>query len=317
MRSTSANRRNSWEATRYASFELYLLNEKKLAPGTVEGRMSALRFLYKKVLKRRDIAYDDLIFPKIPRKLPVVLSPEEVTRMIEAAPNLLHRTILMVLYATGIRRTEASLLKVSDIDSERMVIHIHQGKGSRDRDVPMTPKLLEALREYFRWKRPKVYLFPSTAGHRGVEQPLSDHTIWYICSEAAKRAGIKKTDRRAHDSPQLRHNPDGGRNRPADDSASDGPRTPGTHHGRICTCRNVTCMPLRTHSIRSRLVARASRESGRTAIRHDTATLGGGRYHPQGGKQIHRTLSRFADVGATQSAPGDRALPHGRAGWAS
>ena len=87
--------------------------------------------------------------------------------MIEAAPNLMHRTILMLLYATGIRRTEASLLKVSDIDSERMVIHIHQGKGSRDRDVPMTPKLLEALREYWRWKRPKVYLFPSTAGHRG------------------------------------------------------------------------------------------------------------------------------------------------------
>ena len=113
--------------------------------------------------------------------------------MIEAAPSLLHRTIRMVLYATGIRRTEASLLKVSDIDSERMVIHIRQGKGSRDRDVPMTPKLLEALREYWRWKRPKVYLFPSTAGHRGVEQPISDHTIWYACSEAAKRAGIKKT----------------------------------------------------------------------------------------------------------------------------
>ena len=87
-------------------FQLYLLKEKKLAPGTVEGRMSALRFLYKKTLKRRDIAYDDLIFPKTPRKLPVVLSPEEIIRMIEAAPNLMHRTILMVLHATGIRRTE-------------------------------------------------------------------------------------------------------------------------------------------------------------------------------------------------------------------
>jgi integrase/recombinase XerD len=173
-------------------FETYLLRDKKLAPGTVEGRMSALRFLYKKTLKRRDIAYDDLIFPKVPRKLPVVLSPEEVTRMIEAAPNLMHRTMLMVLYATGIRRTEASLLKVSDVDSERMVIHVRQGKGSRDRDVPMTPKLLEALREYWRWKRPKVYLFPSTEGQRGTDQPISDHTIWYICSEAAKRAGINK-----------------------------------------------------------------------------------------------------------------------------
>ena len=173
-------------------FETYLLRDKKLAPGTVEGRMSALRFLYKKTLKRRDIAYDDLIFPKTPRKLPVVLSPEEVSSMIEAAPNLMHRTILMVLYATGIRRTEASLLKVSDLDSERMVIHVRQGKGSRDRDVPMTTKLLQALREYWRWKRSKDYLFPSTEGHRGIEQPISDHTIWYICSEAAKRAGIKK-----------------------------------------------------------------------------------------------------------------------------
>ena len=112
--------------------------------------------------------------------------------MIEAAPNLMHRTILMVLYATGIRRTEASLLKVGDVDSERMVIHVRQGKGSRDRDVPMTTKLLEALREYWRWKRPQDYLFPSTKGHRGIEQPISAHTIWYICSEAAKRAGIKK-----------------------------------------------------------------------------------------------------------------------------
>jgi integrase/recombinase XerD len=82
-------------------FELHLLREKKLAAGTVEGRMSALRFLFKKVLKRRDIAYDDLIFPKVPRKLPVVLSPDEVTRMIESAPSLFHRTILMVLYATA------------------------------------------------------------------------------------------------------------------------------------------------------------------------------------------------------------------------
>jgi len=110
-------------------FELYLLREKKLAPRTVEGRMSALRFLYKKVLKRRDIAYDDLIFPKVPRKLPVVLSPDEVTRMIAVAPTLLQRTILIVLYATGVRRTEASLLKVADVDSQRMVIHIRQGSS--------------------------------------------------------------------------------------------------------------------------------------------------------------------------------------------
>jgi integrase/recombinase XerD len=173
-------------------YQLYLLNEKKLAAGTVAIRMSALRFLYKKTLKRRDLAFDDLVFPKKPKKLPTVLSPEEVARLIEATPHPMHRTILMVLYGTGIRRTEASLLKVNDIDSQRMVIHIHQGKGCRDRDVPLRPKLLEVLREYWRWKKPKDYLFPSTCGHRGVEQPISDHTVWNICKEAAVRAGIQK-----------------------------------------------------------------------------------------------------------------------------
>lgn len=174
-------------------FQLYLLNEKKLAPGTVEIRVSALRFLYKKTLKRRDLAFDDLVFPKTPKKLPVILSPEEVTRMIEATQNLMHRTILMVLYGTGMRRTEASLLKVSDIDSGRMVIHIRQGKGSRDRDVPLTPRLLAALREYWRWKKPTDYLFPSPEGWRGTEQPISDKTVWYACRQAAARAGITKT----------------------------------------------------------------------------------------------------------------------------
>ena len=142
-------------------YQLYLLNEKKLGPGTVGIRMSALRFLYKKTLKRRNLAFDDLVFAKKPKKLPVVLSPEEVARMIEATPHPMHRTILMVLYGTGIRRTEASLLKVNDIDSRRMVIHIRQGKGSQDRDVPLRPKLLEALRQYWRWKKPRSICFPA------------------------------------------------------------------------------------------------------------------------------------------------------------
>src|SRR5262249_52128899 len=85
-------------------------------------------------------------FPKTPRKLPTVLSPEEVRRMIDGTRNLMHRTLLMVLYGTGVRRKELSLLKVADIDSKRMVVHIRQGKGSRDRDIPLRPKLLEALR---------------------------------------------------------------------------------------------------------------------------------------------------------------------------
>ena len=97
----------------FGTTDCYLLNEKKLAPGSVEIRLSALRFLYKKTLKRRDLSFDDLVFPKTPRKLSVGLSPEEVTRLIKAAPNRMYRTILIVLYGTGIRRTEASLLKVA------------------------------------------------------------------------------------------------------------------------------------------------------------------------------------------------------------
>jgi site-specific recombinase XerD len=100
--------------------------------------------------------------------------------------------MLMVLYGTGMRRTEVSLLKVSDIDSQRMVVHIRQGKGSRDRDVPLSPKLLEALREYWRWKKPKVYLFPSTAGQRGVDAPISDKMVWWAVRKAARRAGLSK-----------------------------------------------------------------------------------------------------------------------------
>ncbi len=173
-------------------YQLYLLHQKKLALGTVENCISALRFLYKKTLKRRDLAFDDLPFPKQPHKLPTVLSQDEVTRLIEAARNRMHRTILMLLYGTGMRRTEASQLKVSDIDSQRMVIHIHSGKGLRDRDVPLTPKLLEALRDYWRWKKPRVYLFPSKMGDPSVEQPISDKTVWNLCRAAANRAGIQK-----------------------------------------------------------------------------------------------------------------------------
>ena len=122
-------------------YQIFLLQEKKLEPSTVEIRISALRFQYKRTLKRSDLAYDDLIFPKVPHKLPTVLSQDEVVRLIDAAPNRLYRTILVLLYATGVRRTEAAQIKVEDIDSQGMVIHIRQGKGARDRDVPLSPKL--------------------------------------------------------------------------------------------------------------------------------------------------------------------------------
>jgi integrase/recombinase XerD len=175
-------------------FQLYMIRDKRLALGTVALRMGALRFLYKKTLRRRDIDIDDLPLVRAPRKLPVVLSQEEVVRLIEAAPNLHYRTLLMLLYATGLRRAEAVRLKLSDLDTSLMLIHVHQGKGSRDRDLPLTPKLLEALREYWQSckRKPRLYLFPSRFPPLEPERPISDKVVWHACHEAALRAGLRK-----------------------------------------------------------------------------------------------------------------------------
>lgn len=175
-------------------FQLYMIREKKLALGTVALRMGALRFLYKKTLRRRDIDIEDLPLVRAPKKLPVVLSQEEVVRLIEGALNLRHRTLLLLLYATGLRRAEAVRLKIGDIDTALMLIHVHQGKGSRDRDLPLTAKLLEALREYWRWckNKPRTYLFPSRVEPAQPEHPLSDKVVWNACHEAALRAGLTK-----------------------------------------------------------------------------------------------------------------------------
>ena len=173
------------------SYQAYLLQERKLAVNTVIARVAALRFFFVRTLKRHDFR-EELPYPKKHRRLPTVLSLEEVGRLIDAAGNLLQRALVMLLYGTGMRRSEVSQLKVSAIDSGRMVIRVEQGKGGHDRDLPLSPALLETLREYFRWKRPRIYLFPSSDGHRGIDKPMSDKSVWYACTEAARHAGLKK-----------------------------------------------------------------------------------------------------------------------------
>jgi site-specific recombinase XerD len=181
-------------------FQSFLLTEKKLSARTVVQRVSALRFLFVKTLKRHYML-EHIPFPKAPRRLPIVLSQEEVGRLIDSASNLFHRAMLMTLYATGARRAELCHLQVHDIDSQRKLIHIRAGKGGRDRDVPLTPKLLETLREYWRWMKPKTYLFPGTVKGWRSDVPISDKIPWDACREAAQRAGIAK-----HVSPHtLRH----------------------------------------------------------------------------------------------------------------
>jgi len=172
-------------------YQLHLINDKKLAAQTVKVRMSALRFFYWKTLKRRDLYFDDLLMPKAPKRLPTVLSPEEIVRMIQAASSLMQRTILILLYGSGIRRAELRWLQLTDIDSQRMVIHIQQGKGRRDRDVPMTPFVLTVLQEYWRHAKSKVYLFPGGRWHNSPK-PISGKTVWNFCHDAAVRAGLTK-----------------------------------------------------------------------------------------------------------------------------
>jgi integrase/recombinase XerD len=171
-------------------YQSYLFQTKKLTTATVSQYVSALRFLYVKTLRRHFLS-EYIPFPKSPRRLPIVLSPEEVTQLINSAANLFHRTLLMTLYSTAVRRSELCSLKATDIDSQRMMIRI-QGKGRHERDVPLSPKLLQALRVYWRWMKPKTYLFPGTVNHRRADVPISANTVWHACRSAAKAAGITK-----------------------------------------------------------------------------------------------------------------------------
>jgi len=125
-------------------YQAQLFRVRNLTPATVAVRLAALRFLFVAVLKRH-WTVDDTPYPKRPAKLPTVLTQEEVGRMIDAALTALHRALLMLLYATGLRRAEAAHLKISDIDSKRMVIHVVGGKGRKDRDVMLSPTLAHEL----------------------------------------------------------------------------------------------------------------------------------------------------------------------------
>jgi integrase/recombinase XerD len=133
-----------------------------------------------------------LPYPKTKNRLPIILSQEEVRSIIDAASDLFQRAILMTLYSTGMRCEELARLAITDIDSKRMVVRIHRGKGGKDRDVPLSPKLLETLREYWRWMKPQTYLFPSRYKVR-KGSPITTKGVFEVCRSAALKAGIQKT----------------------------------------------------------------------------------------------------------------------------
>ena len=172
-------------------YQAHLFRDRKLTAQTIRVRTAALRFLFVKTLKRPYL-HEHIPFPKRPRILPTVLSPDEVQQLIASAKNLMHRAMLMTLYATGLRRSELCQLKVADIDSERMVIRVRQGKGARDRDVLLSPTLLETLREYWRWMKPRTYLFPGLVKGWRADVPISPKVVGMAVEAARERAGIEK-----------------------------------------------------------------------------------------------------------------------------
>jgi len=167
-------------------YQLHLASSDLGVP-SVNAAMTALRFFFKVTLRRSDVA-EDVVFIREPRRLPVVLSPEEVARLLAAAPGLKYQAALSIAYGAGLRVSEVISLKVGDIDSARMLIRVDQGKGHKDRYVMLSQPLLKLLRRWWLVKRPRAWLFPG----RTPGAPLSARQLNRAVHIAAQRAGIDK-----------------------------------------------------------------------------------------------------------------------------
>jgi site-specific recombinase XerD len=170
------------------TYLIHLTQDRRLAASSIIVTVSALRFFFTVTLKRPWVVKDDIPTGRQAKKLPVVLSKDEVARFLGAVGNLKHRVILTVCYATGLRISEAVRLKPTAIDSQRMVIRVDQGKGRKDRYVMLPPKLLDMLRDYWRRTHPGDWLFPGDRPSR----PISPLTIGHICRQVGLRCGIGK-----------------------------------------------------------------------------------------------------------------------------
>jgi len=165
---------------------LHLMNDHEVVASTILVNRSALRFLYVATLKQKWFD-EEIACPKRRPTLPGMLSRSEMTRILDHTHNLKHWTILATFYATALRCDELRHLKVSDIDRERMAIHVRRGKGGIPRDIGLSPVLLERLNVYFAWRKPTDWLFPSK---QCPDRPLDDSGLRMVCRAAGKRAGI-------------------------------------------------------------------------------------------------------------------------------
>jgi len=169
------------------AYQVYLTDERKLSPASVCIVSGALRFLYHVTLKREWVE-TEIPLPKKPFKLPVILSPEEIMHFLECVHSRKMRTLLTTIYAAGLRVSEATHLKIHDIDSKRMMLRVAQGKGQKDRFVMLSPRLLEILRAYWKVERPRPWLFPGDI----PGQPLNRCSAAWACQEARRRCAAKK-----------------------------------------------------------------------------------------------------------------------------
>ena len=212
-------------------FQLHL-TENRVRPPTINATVSALRFFFNVTVDRPDVTRP-LTSVAEPRKIPVVLNPDEVVRFLEAAPGPKYKAAFGAAYGAGLRVSEVAALKVSDIDSQRMMIRVEQGKGRKDRYAMLSPQLLELLRDWYRIARPQAWLFPG----RDALLPLTTRQLNRACHAAAHMAEIKKRVT-AHIAAQLRHPPPGAEHRHPRDPGPVGARQarhhralrPGRHH---------------------------------------------------------------------------------------
>jgi site-specific recombinase XerD len=170
------------------AYQVYLTNEKQLAPASIVITVAALRFLYTVTLQKPWSVAAVIPAPKIPQTLPVILSPAEVVQLLERVQVPAQRVILTTCYAAGLRVSEAVHLTIPAIDSQRMVLRVEQGKGQKDRYVMLSPKRLEILRDWWRLRRPQHWLFP---GDR-PGCPMTTRTVDRACQRAHRRSGLAK-----------------------------------------------------------------------------------------------------------------------------
>lgn len=169
------------------TYQLHLIKEREVSTSLHVQVVAALRFLYGTTLSK-PWTVEAIPYPKRPQKLPVILSQEEVARFLGAVTSLKHRTLLSTIYASGLRVGEATHLKVQDIDSQREIIHVQQGKGNKDRIVMLSPCLLRMLREFWKHHRSRPWLFPG----RSNDKPLSADAVRRVCHKVCQGLGFYK-----------------------------------------------------------------------------------------------------------------------------